>query len=179
MNVKQNTNICLLIVDVQNALFDNNSNALYNESIVLNNISKLQKSARMAGTPIIYVQHTEQTGSFERDSTSWEIHHSIAPDDSEPIIEKHSWDGFLNTTLHETLTAFGITTLIVCGMQTEFCLDTTLRSAYSKGYTSIVVSDAHSTFDNSIITGKQIIAHHNQIWNGRFASLIATADVNF
>ncbi len=131
------------------------------------------------------------------EKTSWEIHDSVSRKETKfetyidtinktnmalsssviKIIEKTSWDGFLDTKLHETLQSLQVSNLIVAGMQTEFCLDTTLRRAYSMGYKSTVASDAHTTFDSNILKAKEIIQHHNNIWNKRFAKVICTKDI--
>ena len=92
----------------------------------------------------------------------------------------HSWDSFLNTSLHEELQNQSIEKLVIVGMQTEFCVDTTVRRAYSMGYTgNIVVSDGHTTFNSDHLKGSQIIDHHNNIWGGRFAELKKTNEVEF
>lgn len=71
----------------------------------------------------------------------------------------------------------GTEELIIAGMQTEFCLDTTLRRAYSMGYRNCVVSDAHTTFDSKTLKADQIISHHHRIWEGRFARLMSTLEI--
>ena len=95
------------------------------------------------------------------------------------IIEKTSWDAFYNTKLLEVLDNDRIKELIIVGMQTEFCIDTTIRSAYSYGFFTALVSDAHSTFDSKVLTGEKIVNHHNSIIDGRFAKLIKTKEIKF
>ncbi|MBE0341825.1 isochorismatase family protein, partial [Paenibacillus sp. 28ISP30-2] len=69
---------------------------------------------------------------------------------------------------------------IIAGMQTEFCLDTTCRNAYSLGYqNNVLVLDAHSTFNSKVLSGEQIVAHHNEMLGNRFVRLLATEDVHF
>jgi nicotinamidase-related amidase len=64
--------------------------------------------------------------------------------------------------LHEALQIRGIDTLVVCGMQSDFCVDSTVRRALGLGYPVVLVSDAHTTMDNGVLTATQIVAHHNQ-----------------
>jgi nicotinamidase-related amidase len=73
----------------------------------------------------------------------------------------------------------GIKNLVIVGVQTEFCVDTTCRTAFSLGYKNILVSDGHSTFDSPILTAAQIIEHHNGIIGGLFAELKKTEEVEF
>ena len=49
---------------------------------------------------------------------------------------------------------------------TEYCVDTTARRAVSMGYDVTLVSDAHTTIDNKLLTAAQIIAHHNALLDG-------------
>ncbi len=65
-------------------------------------------------------------------------------------------------------------------MQTEFCLDTTCRRAYSLGYKeNILVKDAHSTFDTDVLSADKIIEHHNNILGGRFVTLKESREIIF
>ncbi|MNI99921.1 Streptothricin hydrolase [compost metagenome] len=81
--------------------------------------------------------------------------------------------------LHEELQRLGITDLVICGMQTEFCLDTTCRRAYSMGYKNVLVQDAHSTLDSRNLTAEEIVKHHNGVIGGRFAKLLPAEAVTF
>lgn len=166
----------LLIIDVQVAMFESEQEAPYKGGDLLDHIALLLAEARKQKMPVVYIQHTESEGEFEEGKHSWEIHPAIAPLPGESVIQKRSWDAFLNTTLDETLKQLGIQRLIIAGMQTEFCVDTSLRRAYSMGYQNIVVQDAHSTFDSPVLEASRIIAHHAFIWNGRFAKLMPTQD---
>lgn len=94
-------------------------------------------------------------------------------------MEKPTWDAFHRTELQEELQKLGITNLVICGMQSEFCLDTTIRRAYSMGYKSVLVQDAHSTFDNGVLNSSEIVKHHNAVIGGRFAQLRAESEVQF
>ena len=68
---------------------------------------------------------------------------------------------FLRTDLQATLQAGAITDLIICGMHTEFCVDTTTRKALALGYPVILIEDAHTTEGNGYLTPRQVIQHHN------------------
>jgi nicotinamidase-related amidase len=168
----------LLIIDVQEAMFSYPDQKLYDEEGVMERIISLQHKARVAGTPIVYVQHTEDE-EYTKGTPTWQISHRITPQEGEVIVEKPTWDAFHRTELQEELQKLGITNLVICGMQSEFCLDTTIRRAYSMGYKSVLVSDAHSTFDNKMLNSEQIVKHHNALLGGRFAQLRAESEVQF
>ncbi len=76
-------------------------------------------------------------------------------------IGKTTPDSFLRTELQQTLEKLGATELVVCGMHSEFCVDTTARRALALGYPVVLVSDAHTSAGNAAIPAPQVIAHHN------------------
>lgn len=76
-------------------------------------------------------------------------------------MRKQTPDSFLNTNLEALLKQLGAEHLIVCGYASEFCVDTTVRSAAAKGYSIEIVSDAHTTHDKDHASGEQIRIHHN------------------
>lgn len=166
----------LLIIDVQEGMFSYGDGP-FNGQAVVNNITDLIQRAREANVPIIYIQHTSHK-VFPKGSKSWEIYHDIAPVDQDIVIEKTEWDAFLRTDLQDTLLEHDIKELIITGMQTDYCVDTTSRRAYSLGYSCTLVSDAHSTFDGEEITAKAIIGHHNEVLSG-IAVVKPTKDIKF
>ncbi|QJB58541.1 isochorismatase family protein [Pseudodesulfovibrio sp. zrk46] len=153
----------------------------YNGSQVLINIKRLIEEARKADIPIVYIQHTtEGIGSeFEQDSRNWQIHPAIAPQNGDTTSLKYTYDAFCNTELNAKLKKLGANKLVFCGLQTEVCVDTTVRSAKAHGYESILVGDAHSSYDNDVIRAQDIVAHHNNVLNRRFCTVMPTSDMKF
>ncbi len=80
--------------------------------------------------------------------------------------------------LDEKLKGNGINELVICGLVTEGCVDTTIRRAFSLGYNVEVARDCHSTTDNSVISAEQIIRHHNQVFK-IFSTVQYWQDINF
>ncbi len=95
------------------------------------------------------------------------------------MIQKQSPDSFHQTDLHSNLIDLEINKLIIAGLQTEYCIDTTCRRAYSLGYDITLVKDAHSTWNSDQLTAKQIIAHHNNILGGWFAKVEGENEITF
>ncbi|KJD43841.1 cysteine hydrolase family protein [Paenibacillus terrae] len=170
----------LLMIDVQQAMFMYEEK-LYREQEVVEHLQQLLTKARAAGTPVIFIQHTSETDEdFRENSIGWAIADTVSPLPHERIVRKTSWDSFYQTELDDVLKELGADRLIIAGMQTEFCLDTTCRNAYSLGYqNNVLVSDAHSTFDSKVLSSEQIVAHHNGMLGNRFARLLATEEVHF
>ena len=79
-------------------------------------------------------------------------------------IQKLSCDAFLETDLLAILKRWEVTTLVVTGFATEFCVDTTVRSALALGFETIVPEDGHTTADREHLPARQVIEHHNATW---------------
>ena len=172
----------LLLVDVQNIMFSYQVGSLWNEQQVLKNIISLRENAHKSNIPIIYIQHTDSSSNsmLSEGKVIWEIHQDVRPLPTDTVIQKSSWDAFYQTTLHKKLQELEIGKLVIAGMQTEFCLDTTCRRAYSLGYKeNILVKDAHSTFDTAVLPASKIVEHHNNMLGGRFVTLKEVNEVIF
>lgn len=153
------TDTALIIIDVQNALVDG-TNPVYQLDTLLQNISTLIARAHTAGNPIIYIQDNDVD---EIGSPGWQIHPAIAAEAEDLVIRKPETDAFYGTTLQQELQVRGLDHLIIVGCKSEVCIDATCRKATDLGYHVTLVSDAHSTTDNEVLTAPQIIAYHNYI----------------
>ncbi|MCX6649130.1 MAG: cysteine hydrolase family protein [Candidatus Bathyarchaeota archaeon] len=175
------SNAALIIIDVQSAFFIKDLGVYaYKGEEYLAKIKELITRARKAGVPVIYVQHDGAEGTpFEPGKPGWPIHPAIAPRGGELVIHKPTPDAFYRTTLQTELEARGIRRLIIAGIQSDWCVDTTVRRAYSLEYDVTVAEDAHTTYDTEILKAPQIIAHHNTIFGGRFAKLAKAEDIDF
>ncbi len=157
--------LLVLIIDVQVGLMELMPAEIRDS--VLPRIQTLLSRARASGTPVVFIQHDGPKGHpLETHTQGWNIHPSIKPLDSEPVVRKRESDSFFETTLQQELEKRGITRLIVAGAMTEYCIDTTCRRATSMGYDVTLASDAHLTRDNGVLTAANIIAHHNFVLDG-------------
>jgi nicotinamidase-related amidase len=155
-------------------------NPVYGGAALLATIGDLVAKARAAEVPVIYVQHNGRPGHpLEPGSQGWPIHPAIAPTAGEPVVGKATPDSFHETTLQAELEARGIVKLIVAGIQTELCVDTTCRRAASLGYQTTLVRDAHSTWDSRTLSAAQIIAHHNEALSGWFVTPKLASEIAF
>ena len=165
----------LVVVDVQQGLFTR-PQPLYRGDEILSRIAALLKRARSNGSPVIHIRHAGRSGgALEKGSAGWFHHPMVAPGDGESIIDKNRSSAFHHTCLHERLSEMGVKRLVLCGVQTEMCVESTCRGAVSLDYQVTLVADAHTTYDTAVISAEQIIAHHNRVWEESFADL-ATSD---
>ena len=169
----------LLVIDVQLGMFEE-SDPVQRGDRLLATINDLITRARAAGIPVIYVQHSGgENHLLEPGSPGWPIHPAIVPAKGELVIHKRHPDSFQETDLQHELEMRGIRHLIVAGIQTEYCVDTTCRRAYSLGYDVTLVQDAHSTWDTEYLKASQIIDHHNQVLESWFVTLKEARMIEF
>ena len=175
------TNTALLVVDVQAGVVAE----AHDRDAVVANIGSLVEQARREDVPVVWVQHSDK--GLERGSDDWQIAPELAPDDAEPLVEKHYGDAFEDTTLETVLAGLGVGRLVVVGAQTDACIRSTLHGAFARGYDATLVSDAHTTEDQTAWGAPppdQVIAHTNLYWTyqtapGRTAGTVETKDVDF
>ena len=160
-------NIALLVVDVQNALVLAKPFAI---DEVISNIKRLINVCRENNVEVIYIQHTDKIGGeLELNSDGWKIYEEISPTTTEKVIYKNYNSAFKETSLKEYLDNKGINELIITGMQTEYCFDTTCKIAFEYGYKVIIPEKTNTTFNNGNISAKDLYEYYNfNIFNGRF-----------
>lgn len=151
----------LMVIDVQRDVV---ANALDTERVV-GNINFLVAKARIVGTPIIWVQHSDDY--LVKGSSSWEIVDELVPHVGDVKIYKTHPSSFQETDLSEHLSKLGTKRIIISGAQTDMCINATSNDAVELGYDVTLVSDAHTTEDNSAQKAVDIIAEKNR----QFAAL--------
>lgn len=150
----------LLIIDVQQTLCEGRW-AAHDIQAVIARINGLSARARAAGAPVLLIQHEEDEGPMQHGSPGWQLAPGLSQADSDLRLRKRSPDSFHHTPLLGLLQERGIDSLTVCGLQTDYCVDTTVRRALALGFPVRLAGDAHSTLDNAVLSAPQIIAHHN------------------
>ena len=179
--LKNRPNAALLVVDVQNGVLK----GALNRDAVLGNVGSLVEKARGERVPVVWIQHSDE--HIARASDDWRIVPELSPTDTEPLVEKNYGDSFEDTTLETVLSGLGVGRLIVVGAQTDACIRSTIHGAFVRGYDVILVSDAHTTEDQTAWGAPppdQVIAHTNLYWTyqtapGRTAGTVDTKDVHF
>jgi nicotinamidase-related amidase len=151
----------LLIIDVQHALC-HGEYAGFEADRVISNINLVSQRMREAGNLVVIIQHESQSGAFMRNADGWRLARGLRTTPTDVIVPKTATDSFHKTRLQSLLQERGITDLIVCGLQSEFCVDTTVRRALALGYPITLLADAHTTMDNGVLKAAQISAHHNE-----------------
>lgn len=148
----------LLIIDLQQGLFEQTP-ADFTKTI--SNVNLLISQAENYTVPVIFIQHEKDGSPLEYNSPGWQLLDELAADGHHHRIRKTSPDSFLRTDLNSLLVEHGIQQLIICGYASEFCVDTTVRSAAAHGYHILLAADAHTTHDKEHMDGCLIREHHN------------------
>jgi len=174
-------NPALVVVDMQNDVVANG----HRRDEVVANIKSLVDRARAEDVPVIWVQHSSD--ELPEGSDGWRYVPELQRIETEPLVQKKYGDSFEDTTLEAELAKRGIGRLVVTGAQTDACIRATLHGAFTRGYDTTLVSDAHTTEDFSeygLPPADKVIAHTNMYWTwqaapGRTASVVDTNDVSF
>ncbi|WDP85903.1 MAG: isochorismatase family protein [Desulfobacter sp.] len=152
----------LLVVDMQKGLFET---PRYEASKVIRRINHLVAKIRKIKGNIIFIQHDGPKGDLLEPLTpGWALINSLDRQDTDLVIRKKSCDAFVDTPLLKTLIKLNTNRVIITGCATDFCVDTTIRSAAAKGFEVIVARDAHTTADRPHLDARTIITHHNWSW---------------
>ena len=161
----------LIVIDMQKALMDDE---LYNYEALVANIVKLIAAARENQTEVIFVQHDAgpDTG-FSAGDEAFEIAEAVAPREGERIFVKTINSCFGNRDFAAYLEKANDPELMIVGLQTNFCIDATVKSAFERGYHVIVPEGTNSTFDNPYMTGEITCKYYfHEVWPDLFAECV-------
>ena len=123
----------LLIIDVQQALCSGEYEAFESQRVI-DRINLVSRKARAVSAPVIIVQHESEGGPLDYGAEGWELAKGLEALPTDTYIRKKATDSFHQTELHSVLQARGIKRLVICGLQSEFCVDTTTRRALEKSW---------------------------------------------
>ena len=127
-------------------------------------INRLAGRIRGSGGRVIFVRHTQQEGELKAGNPGWQILPDLVVQEDDILISKSTCDCFAATELAMSIPPEATERLIVSGFATEFCVDTTVRSAAVKGYDVWAPEDGHTTADRPHLSAELVIKHHNYVW---------------
>ncbi len=170
----------LLVIDIQRGAFDGvRWHPIDSADSFIARANQLVDAARAGGHPVVFIQHCEDTPGelFETGSAQWELHDSLVPAASEPVVRKYASNAFEGTDLQQQLQALGVDSLVLCGLQSEFCISNTTRGALTLGYPVQLAQDAHSTWATPEHSAADIKAEVNTQLARAGAVLVRTDDL--
>lgn len=151
----------LLVIDMQNAWL-NGATERHDKDGVIARINHAAQCVRERSGQVIFIRHCDIDA--EAGSVGWNLDAGLLVEQGDLTVDKTACDSFIDTDLLAKLDAHGTRSIYICGLATEFCVDTTLRAALSHGFDVIGLADAHTTGDRGHLTARQIIEHHNWVW---------------
>ncbi|EAG9220804.1 cysteine hydrolase family protein [Listeria monocytogenes] len=159
----------LLVVDTQKL---NMTNKLYNFDSLVSNIEQLITTALKNKIEIVYIRHDD--GPDTELTEGFDIYGEFQPTTHERIFDKTVNSAFKGTGLLEYLKEKGTKKIVVAGLQTDFCIDATVKCGFEHGFQMIVSARAHSTEDNHFMSGENSYKYYNEwMWPECYATCIS------
>jgi nicotinamidase-related amidase len=149
-------------------------------------VAELRTRATATDAPVFLIQH--EGAELRRGSPAWEIVPELSPGPADIVLPKKSADSFVDTDLQSLLREMAVTTVVITGYCTEYCVDSTTRSALGRGFDVVLVADGHTTTaqdpDDPGLSPEQIVRHHNKVFTtisypGRSVQVRAAREVTF
>jgi nicotinamidase-related amidase len=190
-------NRALLVVDVQESFRQRRMWAASSAPDIADRVNRLVAASRASGDLVVWVLHTEPgtDGVFDPALGFVRLIDGLVPQDGDPVLRKTSHNAFTTTNLQQLLTLNGVGHVMVSGIRTEQCCETTARVASDLGYEVTFVIDATVTnpienpdaapgrsveevlADPTTLSVEQIIERTRYALSGRFATVKTVDDV--
>lgn len=174
----------LMVIDMQNFFLDPDSPTFTSGGrAILPVLQRLIEIFREAGRPVIFTRHVHHPDHFDSGIMGWwwegmcvdgtpesEIHSNLAPQGNEKVVLKHRYSSFYNTDLETVLRCLKIKDLVISGIMTNLCCESTARDAYFRDYRVFMLADGTGTVDEEM--------HVASLLNLAFGfAYVTTADV--
>lgn len=176
-------NAALLLIDIQKG-FDDPVWGRRNNPDAETNMATLLHAWRQTGRPIFHIQHCSRhpESPLHPDLPGNEIKDLVRPQGEEPVLQKQVNSAFIGTDLESCLRQAGIMALVITGITTNHCVETTTRMAGNLGFDAYLVSDATATFDRKgpdgiLHTAEEIQAMTLTNLHQEFATIVTTDEV--
>lgn len=174
----------LLLIDIQNDYFPGGRMELAGSVAAGERAGILLAAFRSRDLPVVHIQHVSvRPGStfFLPDTEGVEIHDSVRPREGDPVFRKHYPNSFRETPLGDHLRRLGIGQLVVAGMMTHLCVDTTVRAAFDLGFACTLAHDACATraltFGNVTVPAGQVQVAYMASLHGIFCKALSAEEI--
>ncbi len=165
----------LLVIDTQELI---TNNKLYHFQEFERSVKALLDAARETEVEVIYVRHDDGPGEeLTKGMPGFEIYEGFRPMHGEMVFDKMVNSPFKESGLLEYLKKKHVQTIIAVGLQTDYCMDATIKCGFEHGFKMIVPANTNSTFDNAFMTNEQTYKYYNEfMWKGRYAECISVEE---
>ena len=160
----------LLIVDTQEMIVTKQQ---YQYEKFIQNVKKAIETARENDVEVVYIRHDD---GFEltKGVDGFEIYEEFAPKQGEKIIDKHVNSAFKESGLLEYLSAKNEKSVMLAGLQTDYCIDATVKCGFEHGFEMLIPAYCNTTVDNEFMSGEKTYQYYNEkMWHGRYAKFMS------
>ncbi len=177
-----NNNTALLVVDIQDSFkIDPARWARRNNPGFERNVTDLVAAFREASLPIFFILHNDSDPGFRPGDPEVRLMEFLDRRESDPVVLKNTRNAFTSTDLQQRLDAIGVHRVVVCGISTEQCCETTTRVAADLGYDVDFVTEATATFPivtpTGVLATDAIVERTEAALRGRFARIMTVSEV--
>ena len=170
----------IIVVDMQVGLLDGLPKL--DLAGVVERINRLTERVRAGGGTVIFIQHSGRPGdNFAPGAPGWALLPALERAPGDLVVAKTLNDPFAGTKLDAMLQTIAPDRVLIAGWATDFCVDSTVRSAVSHGYDVVAVADAHTLNDRPDLDAATVIRHHNWVWSelitDRSIRVVGTAEL--
>ena len=165
----------LLVIDTQKLI---TNDKLYKFNNFVDNVKTLIKCARENKVEVIYIRHDDGPNSeLTKGMEGFEVYAEFKPMNDEKIFDKEVNSAFRGTGLLEYLNSNNEKDVIVTGLQSDYCIDATIKCGFEHGFNIIVPAYANTTVHNKFMSAEESYKYYNEfMWNGRYAECISVDD---
>jgi nicotinamidase-related amidase len=144
----------------------------------VSNVKKIIHESREKNIEVIYIRHDDGIGSeLTKGTDGFEIYEEFKPINEEKIFDKEVNSAFKGTGLLEYLIGKDEKNIVIVGLQTDYCIDATIKCGFEHGFNIIVPAYANTTVNNKFMSAEQSYRYHNEfMWNGRYAECISLTE---
>ena len=162
----------LMVVDTQKLITNDN---LYRFELFESRIKSLIAKARECGVEVIYIRHDDGKGAeLTKGTEGFKIYDGFVPQEGEKIFDKFVNSPFKESGVLDYLKEKNEDTIMAVGLQTDYCMDATIKCGFEHGFRMIVPEYTNSTFDNAFMTAEQTYRYYNKfMWKGRYAECVS------
>lgn len=162
----------LLVIDAQQGICNEK---LYRFDAFVSTVQTLLSRARENSVEAVFVRHDDGPGQvLTKGNDAFEIFDGFAPLSSEKIFDKKVNSPFRDSGLLEYLLEKGEKQLMAVGLQTDYCMDATIKCGFEHGFQMIVPEVGNTTFDNDFMTGEETYNYYNRfMWPKRYATCVS------
>ena len=155
----------LLVIDMQKGIVDDE---LYAFDTLMDRCVRLVDAARKKRVEVIFVQHDAGPDSgLSVGDEGFEIISELRPEPGEKVFIKKINSCFGNPDFRNYMEQQEEKRVMIIGLQTNYCIDATVKSAFERGFEVIIPEGTNSTFDNDYMTGETTVRYYNEdVWDG-------------